>query len=56
MDVPINLGLLVWECSYSNPRYDIIDAFADVADGRFRVCVDVVVLEQAPLRSAEAVP
>ena len=37
MDVTINPGLLVWECSYSNPGYDVIDAFADVADDRVRV-------------------
>ncbi len=41
--------------TYDNPRYNAIDAFADAVSNRVRVCVNVVVHKQIPLRSAKAV-
>ena len=54
MDVTINPGRLVWEYSYSNPWYDVIDEFADVADGRVRVRVDVVIQPAAKAGDIES--
>ena len=54
MDVTINPGLLVQECSFSNPQY-VIDELTDVTDDHVNVCVDVVVvLEHTPLLSVKA--
>ncbi len=47
-DFYVNPGLLIQECPYSNSLYDIIDAFADVANGLVCVCVYVVVLKHTP--------
>lgn len=54
-DFTVNPGILIWECPYSNPWYNVIDAFADVAKTRFRVCVYIVVPKHTPLCHAEAV-
>ncbi len=44
-DFTFNPGLLIWECPYSNPRYNAINAFTGVAYDCVRVCVYVVVLK-----------
>ncbi len=36
---PVNPGLLIRECPYGNPRYDVIDTFAKVANDCVRVCL-----------------
>lgn len=55
MNFPVNPGLLIRECMYSNPQYDAVDTFANVANDCIHVCIYDVVLTHIPLHSANLV-